>query len=108
MISNLPVLLLKSLVLLPHQEVKLELNNELSKKFSTDLIVRTTNNDNLLNIITKAASDNITIDSVFTISKGEYKIYTMTVLVENVEKLNKFIVDLSNLSYVSEVERLMK
>ncbi len=32
MISNLPVLLLKSLVLLPHQEVKLELNNELSKK----------------------------------------------------------------------------
>lgn len=88
--------------------VSVKWNNELSKKFSTDLIVRTTNNDNLLNIITKAASDNITIDSVFTISKGEYKIYTMTVLVENVEKLNKFIVDLSNLSYVSEVERLMK
>ena len=88
--------------------VSVKWNNELSKKFSTDLIVRTTNNDNLLNIITKAASDNITIDSVFTISKGEYKIYTMTVLVENVEKLNKFIVDLSNLSYVREVERLMK
>ena len=88
--------------------VSVKWNNDLSKKFSTDLIVHTTNSDNLLNIITKAASDNITIDSVFTISKGEYKIYTMTVLVENVDKLNKFIVDLSSLSYVNKVERLMK
>ena len=32
MIENLPVLLLKNLVLLPCQEVRLELNNELSKK----------------------------------------------------------------------------
>ncbi len=30
--ENLPVLLLKKLSLLPHQEVRLELNNELSKK----------------------------------------------------------------------------
>ena len=32
MLENLPVLLLKKLVLLPYQEVRLELNNELSKK----------------------------------------------------------------------------
>ena len=39
MLENLPVLLLKKLVLLPYQEVRLELNNELSKKivdYSTD------------------------------------------------------------------------
>ena len=32
MLENLPVLLLKKLVLLPYQEVRLELNVELSKK----------------------------------------------------------------------------
>lgn len=30
--SNLPVILLKNLILLPHQEVRLELNNEISKR----------------------------------------------------------------------------
>ena len=88
--------------------VSVKWNNDISKKFATDLIIYTNSDDNLLDIITKAASNNITIDSVTTLNKSEYKVYSITVLVENVDKLNKFCIDLNNLGFVSKVERLMK
>ncbi len=47
MTINLPVLLLKNLVLLPHQEVKLELNNILSKNI-IELSTRSHNNELLI------------------------------------------------------------
>ena len=61
--------------------------------------------DNLLDIITKASSSNIIIDSISTINKTDYKVYDMTVLVENKEKLEKFLNDLLNLKFVQKVER---
>ena len=45
------------------------------------------------------------IESINTITKSEVKIYTLTVLVENTEKLNKFCKDLNNLKQVQKVER---
>jgi|GEM_PF-5705061 acetolactate synthase small subunit len=48
------------------------------------------------------------IDSISTINKSEYKVYRMTVLVENKEKLEKFMNDLLNLSFVQKVEREVK
>ena len=88
--------------------VSVKWNNDISKKFPTDIIIYTNSSDNLLDIITKASSNNITIDSVTTLNKSDYKVYSITVLVENVEKLNKYCVDLNNLGFVSKVERLMK
>lgn len=86
--------------------VKVKWNNNVgSKKYFTDLIVYTNTSDNLLEIITKASSNNIIIDSIATINKSEYKIYSLTVLVENTEKLNKFINDLNSLSFTLNVER---
>ena len=64
--------------------------------------------DNLLDIITKASSNNMIIDSISTINKSEYKVYRMTVLVENKERLEKFMNDLLNLSFVQKVEREVK
>lgn len=43
MLENLPVLLLKKLVLLPYQEVRLELNNDISKKI-IDISINSFNN----------------------------------------------------------------
>lgn len=80
-------------------------NDKITKKYPTDILVYTTNFDNLLDIITKASSNNIIIDSIFTIHKSDYKVYNMTVLVENIDKLEKFIKDLLNLKFVSKVER---
>ena len=88
--------------------VSVKWNNDLSKKYFTDLIIHTNTSDNLLDIITKASLNNITIDSISTINKSEYKVYSLTVLVENTEKLNKFITDLSNLPFTLKVERLLK
>lgn len=83
-------------------------NNELSKKYFTDIIIHTNTSDNLLDIITKASLNNVTIDSISTINKSEYKVYRLTILVENTEKLNKFMLDLTNLSFTLKVDRLLK
>lgn len=83
-------------------------NNDKVKKYFTDIIVHTNASDNLLDIITKASLNNIVIDSISTINKSEYKVYSLTVLVEDLEKLNKFMIDLSNLSFTLNVERLLK
>ena len=79
--------------------------NNLNKKYSTDILVYTNTYDNLLDIITKASTNNIIIDSISTINKSEYKVYSMTILVENKEKLEKFSNDLMNLTFVQKVER---
>ena len=88
--------------------VSVKWNNELSKKYFTDLIIHTNTSDNLLDIITKASLNHITIDSISTINKSEYKVYRLTILVENTLKLDKFMVDLTNLPFTLKVERLLK
>ena len=88
--------------------IQVKWNKEISKKYFTDLIIHTNTTDNLLDIITKASLNNITIDSISTINKSEYKVYRLTILVENTAKLSKFMVDLNNLSFVLHVERLLK
>ena len=79
-----------------------------SKKYFTDIIINTNTSDNLLDIITKASLNSITIDSISTINKSEYKVYKLTILVENLDKLNKFMIDLTNLPFTLKVERLLK
>ena len=85
--------------------VKVKWNNTDGKKYFTDIIVHTNTSDNLLDIITRASYNSIGIDSVSTINKSEYKIYSLTVLVSNLEALNKFIVDFNNLPFTLSVER---
>jgi len=85
--------------------VNVKWNDSIVKKFPADLLIYTNAEDNLLDIITKASSNNITIDSVNTISKTDFKIYFLTVLVENTDKLDKFIKDLNSLSFVQKIER---
>lgn len=83
-------------------------NKALNKKYFTDLIIHTNTSANLIDIITKAGLNNITIDSISTINRSEYRVYSLTVLVENTEKLDKFIVDLTNLPFTLKVDRLLK
>lgn len=85
--------------------INVKWNENTTKKYPTDLLIYTNAYDNLLDIITKAAAVNIVIDSISTINKSDYKIYSITVLVENKEKLDKFMNDLLNLSFVKKVER---
>ena len=95
----------KNIIDLDERLINVKWNDDVTKKFPTDLLIYTNTDDNLLNIITKASTNNITIDSINTITKSEFKIYSLTVLVENSEKLNKFCIDLNNSSFVNKVER---
>ena len=88
--------------------VSVRWNPEQTKKYFTDIIIHTNTSDNLLDIITKASLNNIVIDSISTINKSEYKVYSLTVLVENLDRLNKFIIDLNNLPFTLNVERMLK
>lgn len=85
--------------------INVKWNDNLTKKYSADVLVYTNTYDNLLDIITKASASNIIIDSISTINKSAYKVYSMTILVENKDKLDKFLNDLLNLKFVQKVER---
>ena len=95
----------KNIIDLDERLVNVKWNDNVVHKYLTDIIVYTNTSDNLLDIIAKASTNGITIDSISTINKSEYKVYNMTVLVENKEKLDKYIVDLQNLSFIKKVER---
>ena len=95
----------KNVIDLDERLVNVKWNENVSKKYLTDIIVYTNTDDNLLDIIARASTNNVIIDSISTINKSEYKVYNMTVLVENKEKLDKYIIDLNNLKFVKNVER---
>ena len=95
----------KNIIDLDERLINVKWNEDTIKKFATDLLVYTNTDDNLLDIIAKATSSNITIDSVNTLTKSDFKIYDLTILVENKEKLDKFCNELNNLKFVIKVER---
>ena len=95
----------KNIIDIDERLINVKWNNNITKKYPSDILVYTNAFDNLLDIITKASSSGIIIDSISTINKSDYKVYNMTVLVENKEKLEKFMSDLLNLKFVQKVER---
>ena len=95
----------KNIIDLDERLINVKWNEATTKKFATDLLVYTNAEDNLLDIIAKATASNLIIDSVSTMSKSDFKIYDITVLVENKEKLDKFCNELNNLKFVNKVER---
>ena len=95
----------KNVIDLDERLINVKWNDELTKKFATDILIYTDPNDNLLDIITAASTNNVIIDSMTTITKSEFKIYELTILIENVEKLNKLFSYLNNLRFVNKVER---
>jgi len=95
----------KNILDIDERLINVKWNNNITKKYATSILVYTNSYDNLLEIITKASSNNIIIDSITTINKSDYKVYDMTVLVENKDKLEKFMNDLMNLSFIQKVER---
>jgi len=83
--------------------------NNLNKKYPASLLIRTLDDKNILmEVIAKTSNSDITLESIKTISSTDDFIYEIIVLVENKEKLNKYINDLQMLSNVLSVERLIK
>ncbi len=84
-------------------------NADVTKKWPTSIIIETEKKDNfLLDLLSKTANTNVTIQSINTISDSELIKYNIVVLVEDISKLNKFITDISQMQHVHKVERIIK
>ncbi len=80
-----------------------------SNKYNSDLLLRTNTLDNkLADIIQITSKLGISISSIKTVSREEYAIYEMEVLVKDKGQLEKLLLDLDNLPYITSIERLMK
>ena len=82
--------------------------NDTNKKYPTSLLIKSLDNNILMNIVAKTANTDITIQSIKSLSSGNDYIYQITVLVENKERLVKYMNDLNMIPNVLSVERLIK
>ena len=84
-------------------------NTTKEKKYLTSLVMYTKEMENkMADIVQKTAMMNINIDGIRTIGKDKGIIYSIDVVVRDLEHLNKLLLEYSKLSYVDKVERLMR
>lgn len=80
-------------------------NNEITKKYPANILIRTDDDKNILmDIIAKTANNDITVQSI----KSNNNLYDMIVLVANNSKLDKFMNDIRQISNVNSIERAFK
>jgi len=84
-------------------------NNDIVKKYSTNILVYALNNKNvLIDIISKTSTSDVVVQSINSISSSDDYMFDIMVSVGNKEKLFKFINDIESLENVKKVERLIK
>ena len=82
--------------------------NPKSKYLSSILITAKRNNKAMLEIMQKASVSNISIDNIKTLSRTDTMIYEIDLWISSLERLNNFIRDLNQLSYIENIERIMR
>lgn len=76
-------------------------------KFPANIRIFSSKNDNLLlDIITKSSGLNINITNINTTINDDKNIYDLVVMVENTEKLNKYIDNLRQIKDIIDVQRI--
>lgn len=86
--------------------INVEWNNNAEKKYVTNVLIYAEKKDNLLlDIISKTTAMDIGVKSVNTITNPDYNLYDLDILVEDLEKLNKYMSVIGQLPYVTSVER---
>ncbi len=84
-------------------------NEQITKKYPTALLIRADNNKNVLvDIISKTANTDVTVQSINSMNSKEGFLFEITILVDSKERLMKFMNDLLIISSVVEVERIIK
>ena len=76
------------------------------KKYSTTLLIKTEKKDNvLLDIVSKASNNNINVETINTYNNEDDILFELTILVENTEKLDKFMSIVKSIPACISVER---
>ena len=89
--------------------IEVKWNDNISKKYSTNILITANENNNLLiNIINKTSNNDITIQTINNLTTSSRYLFDINVLVENKEKLDKFLNDIRSISGVVSVERIIK
>ena len=84
-------------------------NENPTSKYLSSILVTTNKNDKaMLEIMQKASVSNISIDNIRTLSRTDTIIYEIDLWVKTLDRLNNFMRDINQLSYVISVERVMK
>ena len=94
---------------LDNRMINVRWNDKTAGKFLTSVVIYAKANDKaMMDIIQKASSVGINVDSIKTINKTETIIYEVDVFVTGIEQLNKLVKELMNLKYITNVVRFMK
>lgn len=84
-------------------------NENITKKYPTSIILKAMDNKNILfDIIAKTTNRNINVESINNIKSSDTYTCEITVSVDDLEQLNKFMLDLESIPNVISVERLIK
>ena len=79
------------------------------KKYSTSVMIRALKKENiLLEIISKTSNNNINVQTINTYNNEDDTVFELTILVENKEKLEKFMNDIKIIPNIINVERIVK
>ena len=87
--------------------IKVTWNNKKTDKFFTIVLLYSKSTKMLTDIVNKANSNNIFLDSMNTIHKDKYIIYKLKLLVYDKERLDKFLREVSAFTDIVKTERLM-
>ena len=84
-------------------------NEKSDNRYNSELIIHTTSKENIIvDIVQTSASLGITIENVNLINKSNNNVYSIDVLVKNLEDLTKLMTNLNKIKYVNDVERIMR
>ncbi len=84
-------------------------NDEITKRYPTTIIIHTlSKKDILLDIISKSSNRSINIESINNLYTNDSYNYEITLIVNNLEELEKFIGDIKSIEEVNDVERMLK
>ena len=89
--------------------ISIEWNPNSNSRYKASIIIKAMKKDNMLvNIISKASTSNITLQTINVINNLDYQTYDLIVLVENKDKLQSFLNDIYQMQDVIEAERIIK
>ena len=84
-------------------------NNNISQKYETTILVRSlTNNNVLLDVVSKCTNNDLNVKSINTINHDDQILYEFTISVINKEKLDKVIREIELINNVIAVSRIIK
>ena len=86
--------------------ISVEWGEVADKKYSTTILIKTINRDNiLLDIVSKASNNSVNVESINTYKGEDNIVFELTVLVGNIDILDKFMNAVSSINGCMTVER---